>query len=191
MLLQIRALSQQNVAGAQAAAAAARTQALEQYGYDPSLGSLYGDPTVAATAQANPTSTLAQLARANAARQTNINESLNRPGTNLFYSSTRGQQLAENAYAYQGEQQAAAQKLAEALSGISGSLAGTLGSEQGRVTDAETAAYQRALDYALANPVTPAAALAPPPPKKPAAPKKVLPRAASLLARAATPKRRR
>jgi hypothetical protein len=187
----MRALSQRNVAGAQAAAAAARTQALEQYGYDPSLGAgFYGDPATAAVAQANPTSTLAQLARANAARQTNINESLNRPGTNLFYSSTRGQQLAENAYAYQTEQQSAAQRLAEALAGISGGYAGTLAGEQGRVTDAETAAYQRALDYAIANPVTPASALAPPvvKPVKPAA--KKLPRAASLLVRRAMPKRR-
>jgi hypothetical protein len=185
----MRALSQRNVAGAQAAAAAARTQALEQYGYDPSLGAgFYGDPATAAVAQANPSSTLAQLARANALRQTNINEAANK--AHLFYSSTRGQQLAENAYAYQGEQQSAAQKLAEALAGISSGYAGTLTGEESRVTQAETDAYNRALDYAIANPVTPASALAPPvaKPVKPAA--KKLPRAASLLVRRAMPRRR-
>lgn len=148
ILLQIRALSQQNLAGAQAAATAARTQALEGYGFDGSLN--YGDANTAAVAKANPNSVLAVLARANDQRQRGITNADN--SRNLFYSSAYSNDLSRNAQAYQGEQQSAAERLRDILGGITSSLASSQQSEAERVAQAEQDAYERALAYQLANP---------------------------------------
>lgn len=150
LLLQTRALSQRNLAGARAAALAARTGQLEQFGYDPALASLYPDANVAGAARANPNSVLAQLARANTQRVRGINEGAS--AHNLYYSSYRGQELGRNAAAYQSDQQTAAQTLRNALAGIGSSLTGVEQTEQERVMGAEQDAYLRALQYALANP---------------------------------------
>jgi hypothetical protein len=153
-LLKIRALSQANIAGAQAAETGLRSQAVEQYGYDPSQADLYGDPLVAGAAQANPNSTLNQLARVHAQRPPNVNESMNK--AHLFYGTARGTELGNEATTYVGEQQDAASKLRGLLAGYATDTLNTTQTNEGNVTTAEQQAYQDALDWALKYPtITP------------------------------------
>lgn len=147
ILQQIRALTARNDASAQAGNLAARKQALESYGYDPALKGLYGDPGTQGTAQQNPFSTLAILARAHTQRQTDLNQNYNK--ANLFYSSARGQALQNEGTQYLGEQAGAAQKLQDFLTGLASSLAAEQQGSQQQIVQAEEDAYNRALQNSL------------------------------------------
>lgn len=146
ILQRIRALAQQHIAAAEAAATAARSQQLIRYGFAPELAGLYDSGTRGAAA-ANPNSTLAVLQRSHEARSRNITNADN--ARNLFYSSTYGQHLGQEGQQYLGEQQSAADRLQQALGGISEGLAGARSTEQDRIAQAEEDAYQRALEFGM------------------------------------------
>jgi hypothetical protein len=118
ILQQIQNLATANNASADAAALAARQQALINFGYSPELQPLYGDAGTAGAAKANPYSILAQLQHGHELRQTNLNESLNK--ANLFYSGYRGKQLGEEGRQFGAENYGAGQTLQGILTGISG-----------------------------------------------------------------------
>jgi len=147
VLQTIRAMSERNISAAEAAATGARSTALESFGYDPALESLYGDANVAGVARANPFSTLSTISRAHAQRGRDLSGALAQ--RNLGYSSYGNEQVANEQHAYLGEQTAATQKLQQALAAISEGVAGTRETEAERDAQAAQDAYERALNFAL------------------------------------------
>lgn len=140
-LQRIRALSQQNLAGASASELAQRKQALQSFGYDPALQGLYPDEASAEVARQNPFSVLANLSRAHSERTRNLDENLNK--SNLFYSGYRGTQLGNEATQYLGEQSQAQTTLQGLLTGLANQLLAAKSAEQERVSSAESDAYNR------------------------------------------------
>ena len=151
ILMQIQALAQQNTAAAEAGALAARQQALISFGYDQSLDSsgAYGDQNTADAAKQNPFSTLQNLKRVHDARQNQLNENLNKQ--NLFYSSTRGKELGNEATQYLGEQYNANQALQSNLGNIANNLLTAKQSAAGQVEQGQQDAYTRYLQNSLQN----------------------------------------
>jgi len=139
-------IATRNIGIAEAAAQAARSQALIAYGYAPELAGQYGDANTEGSAKANTFSTLAQIAHNHELRAQQLDRNY---GGNLFFSSARGNALGEEGRQTLGEQSAAAAKLQEFLSGISDKLAGVKSSEGDRVYSAEQDAANRAVDQAL------------------------------------------
>jgi len=155
ILQQIRAQVASNIANAEASSLAQRQKALIQFGYDPTLNSLYGDANTSAAAQKNPFSTLAQLLRAHTENQTNLNESYNK--NNLFYSGHRGQALEQEGTNYLQNQSNAQNALQALLTGIQGNLTNFRTGQQGNLTQGMQDAYNRWLSThpTLSGPSTP------------------------------------
>jgi len=147
VLQQIKSMQQANMAAAEAQAMAARQQALINFGYSSQLGSLYGDAGTQGAAQANPFSVLKQLDERHKLRQKGLNEALNR--SNLFYSSTRGEQLGQEGQQFLGEQYQAGQKLQSLLGQINQGKLGAQQSGQAAITQGTEDAYTRWLNQQL------------------------------------------
>jgi hypothetical protein len=159
ILMQIRAANQQAIAAAEAAALAQQKQLLIEYG-DPDLAmSLLKDQGTSQAAAQNPYSTRQTLKRTYEQGVGGINEALNK--RNLFYSSTRGQELGKAASAYGAAQSQASGSLQNALSGISQGLLSTRQEAASRETEGLQEAYQNALAFALQYGINPGAALTP------------------------------
>lgn len=144
ILQQIRAAGQMAVQQARQGALANAENSLIGYGgtkVPDSLRSLYGgdtsnpilaaltDSATAQAAEANPDSTLKQLARTDLQNNAGIDQGEN--ANNLFYSSDRGNRLGAEADQYRGAQGTAAQN-----------LAGLLGQANQGVLDTENQANQ-------------------------------------------------
>lgn len=130
VLQRIKARETQIIGDAEAAATAARTKALIDYGQ-------------------GPFSILGNLAHQHELRQFNLNESLNK--NNLWYGGYRGKQLNEEGRQYINEQNTADQNYQSQIGGIDTNLA-TI--KSGAVTDtanAESDAYSRWLPGQLAS----------------------------------------
>ena len=133
--------------GALAPDAATNLQSLfQQDPNNPILGAL-SDTLTAQAAKNNPNAVLNQLALNDQQRVGQLNSDLNNNG-NLFYSSTRAAQLANDANTYRNEQSTATTDLADALSQIYGNV---LNTRQQALMDQNNAleqAYQNALNLA-------------------------------------------
>lgn len=147
VLAMIRAQQQQNIAAAESANLAARQQALISYGYSPELSGLYPDQNTQNAAQQNSFSTLNDLKRNHEQRQKGLNEDLNK--ANLFYSSTRGQELQKEGTQYLGEQSDAAGKLRDYLSSLNENLLGAKQGSEDAISQGEQDAYLRNLQNSL------------------------------------------
>ncbi len=147
ILQQIMASQQMAISQAQAQALAQQKQTLIAYG-DPGLAmSLLNDKLTADAAAGNSTSTLAQLAAANASNVRGTNSAENK--ANLFYSSDRGYQLGLAQQAYLQNQSDASNAVQGTLGGISANL---LAAEQA-AWNAEAQAQEDAYNRALQHPV--------------------------------------
>lgn len=147
ILQQIKAYQASNIAAADAQAHAARQQALINFGYSAQLGALYGDQGTKGAAEANPFSILKELENNHNLRQKNLNENLNK--ANLFYSSTRGQQLGQEGKQYLGEQYGAGQRLQSQLSELANADLAAHQAGQGAINQAQQDAYERYLNQQL------------------------------------------
>lgn len=152
VLQQIQALATRNVGDAEATALAAKKQNLIRLG-DPGLArATIGDQGTALAAQQNQQSTLAQLAKQYADAKIAHDKTLN--NLNLFYSSTRGNTIGEDAKGYLNQQSAAQQAAQDALSQIDAVLAQARQAAAAQRLQAEQDAYARAL-AAAANATAP------------------------------------
>lgn len=145
----IKAQQTASLAGLRANALSNRKQALIDFGYDQNLSDLYPDQANAEAAKANPFSILANLAHQHTQREGNLNESLNK--ANLFYSGYRGKQLGEEGRQYLGEQAGASSALRNLLAGITTNLLSAESGSASTVSGAESDAYTRNLNQALAS----------------------------------------
>jgi hypothetical protein len=151
ILVQTHALSQQQVADAQAAAAAARKQALIRYGYEAGTPTtLYPDDATRQAAEQNPFSTLANLLNVHTQNQRSIDEGTN--NANLFYSGEHARELGNESRNYLGSRASASDVLASLLGQADASVLAAQRAGQAQDLAAEEAAYQRAIDYALRYP---------------------------------------
>ncbi|HET8894446.1 MAG TPA: hypothetical protein VFM96_10160 [Gaiellaceae bacterium] len=160
---QVVAAGQRNIGDASTAALASAKNALLGYGSiapdaasglsglfqndpnNPILGAL-SDTLTAQAAKNNPNATLNQLALNDYQRVGQLDADLN--DKNLYYSSTRAAQLANDANTYRGEQATATSDLADSLAGI---YANVLNAKQGALENQNNAlqqAYQNALSLA-------------------------------------------
>lgn len=131
------------VAQAQQQALAAQKQALIAYG-DPGLAmAVLGDQGTALAAGGNPASTLATLAAGNQKNVRDINEAENK--NNLFFSSDRGYQLGLAQQSYLQQQGKAAGDLQSSLGDIGTKLLAAEQSAYNTETQAQIAAYNRAV----------------------------------------------
>jgi len=150
ILLQAQAAYQQALATSQATAAARQQQLLTAYG-DPALArSILGaDSPYATAAEQNPFSTLASLRYGYGQAQNALNENLNK--ANLFYSSTRGNALNEQARGYQEQTYGAGQEAQAGLASIAEMLLGSRTDAEEARRAAEEDAYERWLARALSG----------------------------------------
>src|SRR4051812_28576717 len=147
ILAQIRAYNTQNIANAEAAALARRKQAEIGYGYDPNFQ--YEDQSTQEAARQNPFSTLAQLLFNHGQRSDALTENLNK--ANLFYSGERIKQTGLEGRQYTLENANANSALQNLMGQIAqGVLDAKLQAQQSEL-GGEQAAYDRALQFALAN----------------------------------------
>jgi len=98
ILMQLRAIIDRNAGDVGAWADAGKKQGLIAFGYDPALADLYPDADTAAAAQQNAASTLAQLLEGHHRNEIGIDQSRNLQ--NLFYSSTRSNDLGDEGKNY-------------------------------------------------------------------------------------------
>jgi hypothetical protein len=154
ILVQAQAAYQKQLADAEASALAQRQQLLVGYG-DPNLAnSLLGEGNpYSQAAEQNPFSVLSNLRHGYEQEQTGLNEGLNR--ANLFYSSTRGNQLGELARGYQGQQAQAAGDIQSQLGGITSALLGSRQQGEQDLMGAQEGAYGRWLEQMLTSGATP------------------------------------
>jgi hypothetical protein len=124
-----------------------RKAELINYGYDPSLDSLYPDEQTKAAAKANPYSTLATLGKNNTIREKNINEGENK--ANLWFSGHHGVVLGQNADTFGRENYAAGQGLKGVLGQLSDTLAGAQNYAGDQLVTGTTAASDRSTNFAL------------------------------------------
>lgn len=145
-LARIKALGQQNVGNAETEAAALRKQAVIDTGLA-DVGQEIGlDAATIQAARENPLSVAARLAREQALRTQQLDESLNQQ--NLFYSGHRGTQLGNLGMDALAEQNQLVRDLRSALGGID---SGVLEARQNAALDEQVAmeeAAQRAHETA-------------------------------------------
>lgn len=106
-----------------------------------------GDEETALAAAANPVSTLAQLARQHELRRAGLDQNLT--NSNLYYSSTRGNELGNEGQQYLGEQGQASADVGSLLSEAVRGLLGSRDQARDSIAKANSDAYNRALDIAL------------------------------------------
>lgn len=108
-----------------------------------------GDEQTAQAASANPTSTVAQLLQAHNDRTNQLNNNLN--ASNLYYSSTRGNELGNEDQTYLNDQSNAQSQLYGALTAAVQGLLGARSQSDSTLYQANTDAYNRALQIALSQ----------------------------------------
>jgi hypothetical protein len=147
ILARIRAMNAQNIAQAEASALAQRKRAEIGYGYDPNLQ--YEDPATAEASKQNSFSTLYNLLLNHTQRAHSLDENLNK--SNLFWGSERANQVGLEGRQYTGEQlqqQGVLQNLMDQIA--QGVLQTRLSAQQAEI-QGESDAYNRALQFAIAN----------------------------------------
>lgn len=144
------------IADARTAALAAKKEAFIRSGFGELAQKLLGDANTAAAANANPTSTLAQLVRAHQQNAAGIDTAANK--ANLYYSSTRANQQGQEAQNYLTNQSNAQSALYDLLSQADEGVLSAKNSAIQQYLAALPEAYQRF----LAN--SPTSATPPPPP---------------------------
>ncbi len=149
ILAQVRAYNARVVANAQAGALAAKKRDLIDFGSKDLATQTIGDTNTATAAAQNPFSTLAQLLGAHDRNDLGVNETRNKQ--NLFYSSTRGNDLTTEGKDYLLRQATAQGALERALTGYDSQVLQAQDSAAQNELSAEEAAYMRAIQFALAN----------------------------------------
>jgi hypothetical protein len=151
ILMRVRALNEQMIAAAKAQELLQRKQALIDFG-DPALAAKLlgaGDSATALAAGENPFSATRQLRDTHDQNVLGIDEGRNKQ--NLFYSSTRGADLTGEGGAYLQSQANAQTDLNHALDAYHQVELGVEQSAAQGLLSAQEAAYQRALQWWLAQ----------------------------------------
>jgi hypothetical protein len=141
VLASIKAFNDRSVAEAESQSLAAKKQALVRGGFADLARSLLGDEQTAQAAAENPFSTLAQLLTTHKGRVQNIDTGRNKQ--NLYYSSTRANDLGNEAQQYLGDQAGAQQSLYDLLANADSAVSQTKNAAADR--------YQSALPDAIAR----------------------------------------
>lgn len=151
ILVQAQAAWNRRMANAESSALGERQRLLVEYGSPELARSLLGQggESYASAAEQNPFSVLANLRRGYQQNEQGLNEGLNQ--RNLFYSSTRGDELGRLATGYQGQQAEAAGGVQSALDAISQNLLSGRESAEDALLSAQQEAYQRWLAELLAS----------------------------------------
>lgn len=147
VLAQIKALNARQLAAARASAGAARKQEQIGYGYDQNLS--YEDDATKEAARQNAFSTLAQLLFNHGERAHGLDEALNK--SNLFYSGERGRQIGLEGRQYTLEQSTAGQQHQQRMDAIAQMVLNAELQAQEREIQGSNEAYNRQLQFALAN----------------------------------------
>lgn len=147
VLQQMHAMAANQRAQAESGALKLRKQLAIDYG-DPTFGASIDEATGQAAAQ-NPFSALATLKTGYDRNMTNMEEDLN--SHNLFYGGTRIKALGDAAHDYQGQQANLAGQQQQALGGIDANRIAALMQADQQEQAAYADAYNRALQFALAN----------------------------------------
>lgn len=111
------------------------------------IADVLGDPTTALAAQHNPYSVAANLALAHQKAVQVIDQTAN--DNNLYFSSTHGNQLGDEAHSYLGNVSGAQNTLAQALQALIGNVQGEGTSEAQKLADAYSQARTGAVTNAL------------------------------------------
>ena len=149
VLAQVKAYNQKLISSAEASALAEKQAALIQFG-DPTLAGKITDAKTAAAAKGNPFSVLATLLQSHLKNQQSIDNTRNASG-NLFYSSTRGNDLTNEGRDYLGNQSNAQFQLMQALRGYDQSVTAAQETAAQNELQATQDAYARALQIAIQN----------------------------------------
>ena len=138
---QLVGIANENESDARGAAEAARKQLVINLG-DPSLAKTLGlDPSVGATAQANPYSILQTLTRGHNANVQGVDQGTNK--ANLYYSSTRGRDLQNEQTGYQGNKASAYGAAQNQLTSIAAALLAAIRQAEADKQNAAAGAYGR------------------------------------------------